>query len=125
MAKIYMELNDSFEQQQAQILENVRKQEEILKEMQGKGQEPQPAQSQGWEEEEEEQGFGFDLAKEIAGEAVEETAEHAGLHALLEQGLSKYVDISIESGVATIAMPAVLLEAFLEIFQGLEKGAER
>jgi hypothetical protein len=127
MAKIYMELNDSFEQSQAQILENVRKQEEILKEMQGKGQEPQPAQSQSQEWEEEEQGFGLSMdelfakgSKELAEEAGEELALGA-----VKETLGKFVDVSIEGGIATITMPAMLLEMFAEIFQGLEKGAER
>lgn len=125
MAKIYMELNQDFEQAQERIRENIKKADELAKDvLQGQGQEPQPAQAQGFEEEEE-PSFGLSM-DELFGKGGKKLAEEAGEELAFEamkEALSKFVDISIEGGIATITMPAMVLEMFAEIFQ--TKGIER
>lgn len=125
MAKIYMELNDKFEQTQQRLRENIEKRDELARElMQGQGQEPQPAQSQGFEEEEE-PSFGLSM-DELFGKGGKEQLEEAGEELALgamKETLGKFVDVSIEGGIATITMPAMVLEMFAEIFQS--KGIER
>lgn len=125
MAKIYMELNQDFEQAKERIRENIKKADELAKDvLQGQGQEPQPAQSQGFEEEEE-PSFGLSM-DELFGKGGKKLAEEAGEELAFEamkEALSKFVDISIEGGIATITMPAMVLEMFAEIFQ--TKGIER
>lgn len=127
MAKIYMELNQDFEQTQQRLRENIEKRDELARElMQGQGKEPQPAQAQGFEEEEE-PSFGLSM-DELFGKGGKKLAEEAGEELALgamKETLGKFVDVSIEGGIATITMPAMVLEMFAEIFQGLEKGIER
>lgn len=122
MARVTMELNSNFEHTQ-NMQEHFSKLREIAAAQQ-EGAIPSPAPS--YEEEFENQGsFGpsmEELFEKGSKKAVEEVGEELVLGALKET-LAKFVDISVEGGIATITMPAMVLEMFAEIFQS--KGIER
>lgn len=126
MARVTMELNTNFEHTQ-NMQEHFTRLREIAAAQQ-EGAIPSPSNARSLEEEfEKESGFGFsmeELFEKGSKKAVEEVGEELALGALKET-LAKFVDVSIEGGIATITMPAMVLEMFASIFQGLEKGAER
>jgi len=124
MARVTMELNSNFEHTQ-NMQEHFTKLREIAAAQQ-EGAIPSPSNAPSYEEEFENQGsFGPSMEELFAKgkkELIEEAGEELALGALKET-FAKFVDISIEGGIATITMPAMVLEMFAEIFQS--KGIER